>query len=162
MISCADSLTQLSDYVEGDVADELRLQLEMHLSHCRSCTVLVDSTRKTIRILTDADCFWPPENVCSVMSERIIGRIQKRVVVNNEELSSVRRDEESVRVHSEPLSSANVAHRSRGSRSTTRVYGTYQTGSTGPKGKGIRVSRLLGRQPEHVLRYGTFARSFGC
>lgn len=76
MISCADFLARLSDYVEGDVADELRAQLEMHLSHCRSCTVLVDSTRKTIRILADADCFELPDSVCCAISERIIRRIQ--------------------------------------------------------------------------------------
>lgn len=84
MISCADFLAQLSDYVEGDVADELRAQLEMHLSHCRSCTILVDSTRKTIRILTDAECFELPDNVCSAMSERIIGRIRNGAVVKGE------------------------------------------------------------------------------
>ncbi|MBV9766756.1 MAG: zf-HC2 domain-containing protein [Acidobacteriaceae bacterium] len=77
MISCADFLAELSNYVEGDVAEELRAQLELHLSHCRSCTVLVDSTRKTIRILADADCFELPENVCSLISERIVDRIQK-------------------------------------------------------------------------------------
>jgi len=77
VISCADFLAELSNYVEGDVAEELRAQLELHLSHCRSCTVLVDSTRKTIRILADADCFELPENVCSLISERIVDRIQK-------------------------------------------------------------------------------------
>lgn len=80
MISCADFLGELSNYVEGDVADELRAQLELHLSHCRSCTVLVDSTRKTIRILADADCFELPEKVCGLIGERIVHRIQKVVL----------------------------------------------------------------------------------
>lgn len=80
MISCADFLAELSNYVEGDVADELRAQLEVHLSHCRSCTVLVDSTRKTIRILADADCFELPDDLCRVIGERIVQRIQNGVV----------------------------------------------------------------------------------
>lgn len=80
MISCADFLAQLSDYVEGDLADELRAQVEVHLSHCRSCTVLVDSTRKTIRIIADADCFELPADLCSAMTQRIVHRIQNGVV----------------------------------------------------------------------------------
>jgi Putative zinc-finger len=85
VISCADFLADLSNYVEGDVADELRAQLELHLSHCRSCTVLVDSTRKTIRILTDADCFELPQDVCRGISERIIQHIQNGVVTGTRE-----------------------------------------------------------------------------
>ena len=80
MISCADFLAELSNYVEGDIADELRAQLEAHLSHCRSCTVLVDSTQKTIRIIADANCFELPEDICSVISERIVRHIQNGVV----------------------------------------------------------------------------------
>lgn len=80
MISCADFLAELSNYVEGDVADNLRAQLEVHLSHCRSCTVLVDSTRKTIQILADADCFELPEVICGCITENIIQRIQNGVM----------------------------------------------------------------------------------
>ena len=80
MISCADFLAELSNYVEGDIADELRAQLEAHLSHCRSCTVLVDSTRKTIRILADSACFELPQEVCKGISDSVIRRIQNGVV----------------------------------------------------------------------------------
>ena len=83
MISCADFLAEVSNYVEGDVADELRVELEFHLSHCRSCTVLVDSTRKTIRILTDADCFDLPHKVCSRIGRQIIERIQDEASERN-------------------------------------------------------------------------------
>ena len=90
MISCADFLAEVSNYVEGDVADELRAQLEFHLSHCRSCTVLVDSTRKTIRILTEADCFDLPSDVCSLIGRQIIDRIQNQVDERNQDELSAR------------------------------------------------------------------------
>jgi len=83
VISCVNFLAEVSNYVEGDVADELRAQLEFHLSHCRSCTVLVDSTRKTIRILTDVDCFDLPHEVCSRIGRQIIDRIQSEASERN-------------------------------------------------------------------------------
>jgi hypothetical protein len=83
VISCADFLAEVSNYVEGEVADELRAQLEFHLSHCRSCTVLVDSTRKTIRILTDADCFDLPSDVCSRVGRQITDRLQTEATEGN-------------------------------------------------------------------------------
>ena len=83
MISCADFLAQLSNYVEGDLSGDLRAQLEFHASHCRSCTVLLDSTRKTIRILADAECFDLPSDVCSRIDEQIIDRIQNEASERN-------------------------------------------------------------------------------
>jgi hypothetical protein len=90
VISCADFLAEVSNYVEGDVADELRAQLEFHLSHCHYCTVLVDSTRKTIRILTDADCFDLPQEVCSRIGRQVINRIQNHAEERNQDELSAR------------------------------------------------------------------------
>ncbi len=57
MLSCADFLAEFGDYLE-DVADpDLRTRLEEHLRECKTCEVIVDSTRKTIRIITDSDSF---------------------------------------------------------------------------------------------------------
>jgi anti-sigma factor RsiW len=50
-----------------------RLELERHLAECRACEVLYDSTRKTIRIVTDAGAFALPEEV----SERLLERIRE-------------------------------------------------------------------------------------
>ncbi len=48
MFSCADFLAEFGDYLD-DVADpELRTRLEEHLRECKTCQVIVDSTRKTV------------------------------------------------------------------------------------------------------------------
>jgi anti-sigma factor RsiW len=43
-------LGELSDYVDGDLADELCAELERHLHTCPKCTVVVDTLRKTIEL----------------------------------------------------------------------------------------------------------------
>lgn len=69
-------MAEIGNYLEGDVVEEVRLQLEHHLSHCQICTVLVDSSRKTIRITTDAGSFDLPEATFRPIAERIMSRIR--------------------------------------------------------------------------------------
>ena len=77
MISCADFMAEIGNYLEGDVAGEVRAQLEHHLSHCQTCTVLVDSTRKTLKIVTDSGTFDLPETTFRPIAERIMARIRE-------------------------------------------------------------------------------------
>ena len=68
---------EIGDYLEGDVAEEVRLQLEHHLSHCLTCGVLLDSARKTLRIVTDTGTFDLPETAFKPIAERIMARIRE-------------------------------------------------------------------------------------
>ena len=76
MINCADFMAEIGNYLEGDVAEEIRQQLEHHLSHCQTCTVLVDSSRKTLKIVTDTGSFDLPEATFRPIAERIMARIR--------------------------------------------------------------------------------------
>lgn len=76
MISCADFMAEIGNYLEGEVADEVRHQLEHHLSHCQTCTILVDSSRKTLKIVTDTGSFDLPEATFKPIAERIMARIR--------------------------------------------------------------------------------------
>ena len=71
MFSCEDVRAALGDYIDGDVSPDIRRELERHLAECRTCQVLYDTTRKTLRIVTDIGSFEVPEAV----SERLINRI---------------------------------------------------------------------------------------
>ena len=75
MFSCDDLRAELSHILEDDVAPDLREKIEHHLSECRLCTVLVDSTRKTITILTDTGSFELPDT----LSDRLTAMIMERV-----------------------------------------------------------------------------------
>ena len=69
-------MAEIGNYLEGDVADEVRHQLEHHLSHCQTCTVLLDSSRKTLKIVTDTGSFDLPEATFRPIAERIMARIR--------------------------------------------------------------------------------------
>jgi hypothetical protein len=69
-------MAAIGDYLEGDVAAEVRLQLEAHLSHCTQCQVVYDSARKTIRVLTDSGSFDLPEAAAKPITEKIMVKIR--------------------------------------------------------------------------------------
>lgn len=76
MISCHDFITELGNLLDDDVAVEMRAQLETHLAHCNTCQVLYDSTRKTLRIITDSGSFEYPEPIAEPLVNKIMERIR--------------------------------------------------------------------------------------
>jgi len=76
VISCDEFMAAFGDYLEGDVATEVRHHLESHLSHCRTCQVIYDSSRKTLKILTDSGSFDLPEAAAKPIRDKIMARIR--------------------------------------------------------------------------------------
>jgi len=72
-MDCKDVLASLSCYIDGEGSQELRRALEEHISRCRRCRVVFDSTGKMLKIVTDADPFEVPLSV----SARLYSRLEK-------------------------------------------------------------------------------------
>ena len=75
MITCEEFLTEFGDYLDNRAAPEVREQLELHLAQCRTCHVLYDSSRKTIKIVTESSSFDLPQEV----AEPIVGRVMDKI-----------------------------------------------------------------------------------
>jgi len=76
MFTCDDLRAELSNLLDADTAPSVRDEIERHLSECRACTVLVDSTRKTLRIVTDAGSYELPASLSERLTSRIMDRIR--------------------------------------------------------------------------------------
>lgn len=63
----------LSDYLDDDLAIDLRVKLEAHLSECTTCQAIYDSTRKTLTIVTDSGSFELPANLSERLQKKIMG-----------------------------------------------------------------------------------------
>jgi predicted anti-sigma-YlaC factor YlaD len=78
MLSCAEFLTEFGDYLDDVASPDLRLRLEEHLRECKTCRVIVDSTQKTIRIVTDHDTFTlSSEKVEPIVSE-VMAKLRRK------------------------------------------------------------------------------------
>lgn len=76
MISCHDFITELGNLLDDEVALEVREHLLAHLAHCQTCQVLYDSTRKTLRIVTESGSFEYPEPIAEPLVSKIMDRIR--------------------------------------------------------------------------------------
>ncbi len=45
---CHQLLGSLSEYVDGELDDEICAALEQHLENCENCRIVVDTLRKTV------------------------------------------------------------------------------------------------------------------
>jgi predicted anti-sigma-YlaC factor YlaD len=90
VITCADFMTEIGNLLDGEVAAEVRLQLEGHLSHCQSCQVLYDSARKTVRIVTDSGSFDLSEDASRSIAAKIMARLRETKVNTEPEPNSPR------------------------------------------------------------------------
>jgi hypothetical protein len=87
VISCQDFISELGNLLDDDIASEIREQLEAHLAHCNTCQVLYDSTRKTLRIVTESGSFEYPEPV----SEPLVNKVMERIRSSCEPDNSIRK-----------------------------------------------------------------------
>jgi anti-sigma factor RsiW len=79
MVSCNEFLAEFGNFLDGELNMELRRELEAHLAHCRTCQVIVDSTRKTLKIVTESGEF----DFAETLPEPLVARIMNRVRANS-------------------------------------------------------------------------------
>ena len=76
MFSCAEFLSEFGDYLDGCASPEVKECIEEHLRECKSCQVIIDSTRKTIRIVTECDTFTLPADQIEPIVDGVMSRIR--------------------------------------------------------------------------------------
>ena len=72
-MDCKDVLANLSRYIDREGSEELRQALEEHISRCRRCRVVFDTTGRMLKIVTDTEPFEVPLSV----SARLYARLEK-------------------------------------------------------------------------------------
>jgi hypothetical protein len=78
MLSCAEFLTEFGDYLDHVASPDLRIRLEEHLRECKTFRVIVDSTRKTIQIITDHDTFTLAAGEIEPMVSEVMAKVRSR------------------------------------------------------------------------------------
>ena len=75
-LACQDVQAEISNYLDEDLSPDTRRALEAHLSTCRTCQILLDSVRKTLRIVTDSGSVELPVEDSSRLVQRIMARVR--------------------------------------------------------------------------------------
>jgi anti-sigma factor (TIGR02949 family) len=71
---CQDSLRQINEYIDGDLADDLCEELENHMQNCPDCRIVVDTLSKTVKLyrsLAQTSIDLPPD-----VESRLLSRLK--------------------------------------------------------------------------------------
>ena len=75
LLSCKQFLTELNDYLDEETSVEERGRLQSHINECPNCWVVVDTTRKTMRVYKGVE----PQTVPKEVSERLMAALQRKM-----------------------------------------------------------------------------------
>ena len=75
LLSCKQFLTEMNAYLDEETSAEERSQLQSHINECPNCWVVVDTTRKTMRVYKGAE----PQAVPKEVSERLMAALQRKM-----------------------------------------------------------------------------------
>ena len=71
MLNCKKVLLEISNYLDGNLDEDLKRDLETHIRMCRHCKVVFDTTRKTIELYCDGKLFTLPDDVRTRLHESL-------------------------------------------------------------------------------------------
>lgn len=76
MIRCEDILREISELLDDEITAEMRIQIETHLCACRHCKVLVDTTKKTLTLVSTYSVLELPDGVSARLLERLAKHLE--------------------------------------------------------------------------------------
>jgi anti-sigma factor RsiW len=75
LLTCKEFLQELSDYLDETVDLELRRKLEVHITECPNCFVILDTTRKTIQVYKGMQ----PQVLPSEVQTRLMKAVERKM-----------------------------------------------------------------------------------
>jgi anti-sigma factor RsiW len=74
LVTCKQFLDELNDFLDEALDGMTRAELEHHLGKCPNCQVIVDTTKKTVRVFKGLEpCVIPAE-----VETRLLAAIEKK------------------------------------------------------------------------------------
>ncbi len=75
-MNCRKAINEISNYLNGDLDDELRQTIQAHLDGCHHCHAVFDTTKKTIQLYCDGKLFELPNGVRQRLHEALRRKLQ--------------------------------------------------------------------------------------
>ncbi len=71
MLDCKEVLKNMGCYIDGEGSAGLRQALEEHIARCRCCWVVMDTTSRTLQIVSESAPFEIPLAVSARLYDRL-------------------------------------------------------------------------------------------
>ncbi|HSE48045.1 MAG TPA: zf-HC2 domain-containing protein [Terriglobales bacterium] len=70
-VDCLQVFREISNYLEGDIAPEVRAKMEAHFKVCAHCTAVLDGSRNVVQLVGDGKAFDVPHG----FSQRLYSKL---------------------------------------------------------------------------------------
>ncbi len=76
-ISCEEVWREVSNYLDGEISQELRARMEEHFKGCKHCTAVMDGTRNMVQLVGDATAFELPAGFSNRLYQKLDRKLTK-------------------------------------------------------------------------------------
>ena len=74
IISCKEVISQISDYIDGNIEIRLSNAIREHIQGCNHCAAIYDGTRNVIQLVCDDRIFELPLGFSERMQAQLVAR----------------------------------------------------------------------------------------
>lgn len=71
---CLDYVSDLNDYLDGELDPKLCDEIEKHVGHCENCRIMVDSLKQTVTLCREGK----PEKLPAALETKLSGLLKAR------------------------------------------------------------------------------------
>ncbi len=75
MLTCKNLLSELNSYLDDEADPKLREELQRHVNECPNCWVIVDTTKKTLKVYKGMEAQALPAD----MENRLMDALSRRI-----------------------------------------------------------------------------------
>jgi anti-sigma factor (TIGR02949 family) len=78
LLTCKDFLNELNEFLDESVDPEIRRKLQEHVNECPNCWVVLDTTKRTIKVYKGQE----PQPIPAEIHARLMDALQKKILTH--------------------------------------------------------------------------------
>lgn len=71
---CSEYVSELNDYLDGELDSELCDEIEKHVGQCENCRIMVDSLKQTVKLCREGR----PEKLPTLLEDKLNDALKER------------------------------------------------------------------------------------
>ena len=79
-MNCDGVFREISNYIDGELDVTMKQELELHLTSCKECTMVIDQTKMTVELFCNEEPVELPPDVRSRLHEALLRKIKENAV----------------------------------------------------------------------------------
>jgi len=76
--NCKDYISNLADFIDGDIDPELCAEIQRHVGQCANCRIMVDTMRQTVELCREGKCEELPPALGARLNDLLKDRWQRK------------------------------------------------------------------------------------